>query len=182
MLLLYVAPPSPPAPLSIKATLVANVWREVTNKDGVCQYPASTSRQEASEHYGHGSDSRRKYKFLSSLHRRRIWEVRVLIQVPQEARADNRRLSVKPLPLTTGLTGLTSLCVWVIQWGQILCEPVAFSPSGSSVHGILPDKNTGVGCHFLLQGTSPTQGWNLQLLYYRQTLHSESRGKPFCLH
>ena len=27
-----------------------------------------------------------------------------------------------------------------------------------------PGKNTGVGCHFLLQGIFPTQGWNLQVL------------------
>ena len=28
-------------------------------------------------------------------------------------------------------------------------------PPGSSVHGILQAKNTGVGCHFLLQGGLP---------------------------
>ena len=38
------------------------------------------------------------------------------------------------------------------------------SPPGSSVHGILPVKNTGVGCHFLLQGIFPTQGSDLSLL------------------
>ena len=27
------------------------------------------------------------------------------------------------------------------------------------------DKNTGVGCHFLLQGIFPTQGWNLHFLH-----------------
>ena len=27
-----------------------------------------------------------------------------------------------------------------------------------------PDKNTGVDCHFLLQGIFPTQGWNIHLL------------------
>ena len=31
---------------------------------------------------------------------------------------------------------------------------------GSSVHGDSPGKNTRVGCHSLLQGTFPTQGWN----------------------
>ena len=35
---------------------------------------------------------------------------------------------------------------------------------GSSVHGILPGKNTGVGCHFLLQGIFQTQGSNTCLL------------------
>ena len=34
------------------------------------------------------------------------------------------------------------------------------SPPGSSVHGDSPGKNTGVGCHVLLQGILPTQGLN----------------------
>ena len=37
-----------------------------------------------------------------------------------------------------------------------LCNPMDFSLPGSSVHGIL--QNTGVGCHFLLQGIFSTQG------------------------
>ena len=32
------------------------------------------------------------------------------------------------------------------------CNPMDFSPPDTSVHGIFPGKNTGVGCHFLLQG------------------------------
>ena len=36
-----------------------------------------------------------------------------------------------------------------------LCNPMDCSPSGSSVHGDFPSKNTGAGCHFLLQGISP---------------------------
>ena len=31
------------------------------------------------------------------------------------------------------------------------CDPLDYSPPGSSVHGIFQAKNTGVGCHFLLQ-------------------------------
>ena len=37
------------------------------------------------------------------------------------------------------------------------------SPPGSSVHGDSPGKNTGVGCHVLLQGIFPTQGLNPHL-------------------
>ena len=37
-----------------------------------------------------------------------------------------------------------------------LCNPMDCSPSGSSVHGDSPDKNTGVRCHALLQGIFPT--------------------------
>ena len=32
-----------------------------------------------------------------------------------------------------------------------LCDPMDCSPSGSSVHGDSPSRNTGVGCHALLQ-------------------------------
>ena len=50
-----------------------------------------------------------------------------------------------------------------------LCYPMDHSLPGSSVHGILPSKNTGVGCHALLQGLFPTQGLNpspLSLLHW----------------
>ena len=40
------------------------------------------------------------------------------------------------------------------------CDPMYCSPSGSSVHGDSPGKNTGVGCHALLQGIFWTQGSN----------------------
>ena len=43
------------------------------------------------------------------------------------------------------------------------CNPVGCSPPGSSVHGIFPDKNPGVGCHALLQGVFLNQGLNLGL-------------------
>ena len=46
-----------------------------------------------------------------------------------------------------------------------------YNPPSSSVRGILHDRNTGVGCHFLLQGIFPTQGLNLGLLHCRQTLY-----------
>ena len=35
-----------------------------------------------------------------------------------------------------------------------LGDPMDCSPPGSSVHGDYPGKNTGVGCHALLQGSS----------------------------
>ena len=51
------------------------------------------------------------------------------------------------------------------------------SPPGSSVQGIFPGKNTGVGCHFLLQGIFPTQGSNTSLL---RLLHWEADSFPLC--
>ena len=40
------------------------------------------------------------------------------------------------------------------------CNPTDCSLPGSSVHGVLAGKNTGVCCHFLLQGIFLTQGLN----------------------
>ena len=42
----------------------------------------------------------------------------------------------------------------VAQSCPILCDPIDCSPPGSSVHRNSPGKNTGVGCHVLLQGSS----------------------------
>ena len=50
---------------------------------------------------------------------------------------------------------------------------------GSSVCGIIPGKNTGVGCHFLLHGIFPTEGQNLCLLRWQVGSSPLSRqGKP----
>ena len=51
-----------------------------------------------------------------------------------------------------------------------LCNPMDYSPPGSSVHGDSPGKNTKVGGHVLLQGIFSTQGSNSGLLHYRQIL------------
>ena len=48
----------------------------------------------------------------------------------------------------------------------------------SSVHGDSPDKNTGVGCHALLQKIFQIQGSNSGLLHCRQILYSEPPGSP----
>ena len=45
----------------------------------------------------------------------------------------------------------------VAQSYPILCDPMDCSPPGTSAHGDSPGKNTGEGCHVLLQGIFPTQ-------------------------
>ena len=64
--------------------------------------------------------------------------------------------------------------------GHGSCESVRVSVASDSLwpHGLhptrllcpwgFPGKNTGVGCHFLLQGIFPTQGLNPRLLHCRQ--------------
>ena len=60
-------------------------------------------------------------------------------------------------------------CVYSIaQSCLILCDPMDHSPSGSSVHWMIPGKNTGVGHHFLLQVFSPNQGSNPHLLHWQE--------------
>ena len=59
------------------------------------------------------------------------------------------------------------VCTQLPQLCPTLCSPVDYNsppPQGSSVHGDSPGKNTGVGCHALLQGIFPTQGLNRCLL------------------
>ena len=52
-------------------------------------------------------------------------------------------------------------------------------PQASSVHGDSPGKNTGVGCHVLLQGIFPTQELNRGLLQCKQILHSLAAREAF---
>ena len=55
-----------------------------------------------------------------------------------------------------------------------LCDPWTTAHQALSVHGILQEKNTGVGCHSLLQGIFPIQGSNLSFLHCRHL----SQGSP----
>ena len=60
-----------------------------------------------------------------------------------------------------------------------LWNPKDCSLPGSSVHEDSPGKNTGVGCHALLQGIFPTQGLNLGLPHCRWILyHLSHQGNP----
>ena len=67
----------------------------------------------------------------------------------------------------------------VTQSCPTLCNSMDCSPPGSSVHGDSPDKNTGVGCHALLQGIFPTQGSNRGFLHRRWIFnHLSYQGSP----
>ena len=71
------------------------------------------------------------------------------------------------------------LCL-VTQSCPALCDPMDCSPPGSSVHGDSPGKNTGVGCHALLQGILSTQGSNPGLTHFEQILYRLShQGSPY---
>ena len=70
------------------------------------------------------------------------------------------------------------LCL-VTQSCLTLCNPTDCSLPGSSVHRDSPGKNTGVGCHALLQGIFPAQGRFWTLMHCRQILDPLShQGSP----
>ena len=88
-------------------------------------------------------------------------------------------------------SSLPSLCVCVcaklLQSCPTLCDSIIdCGPPGSSVHGDSPGKNTGVGCHSLLQGIFPAQGSNLCLLgllrWQAGSLPLAPPGKPMIPH
>ena len=58
-------------------------------------------------------------------------------------------------------------CPKLLCCGWLFATPWTSLP-GFSVHRDSPGKNTGVGCHALLQGTFPTQGLNPGLPHCRQ--------------
>ena len=65
------------------------------------------------------------------------------------------------------------LCL-VAQSCPTVCDPLDYSPPGSSVHADSPDKNTEVGWHALLQGIFTTQGLNPGLPHCRWILYQPS--------
>ena len=67
------------------------------------------------------------------------------------------------------------VCVLITQSCLTLCNPM----DCSLPHSSCPGKNTGVGCHALLQGIFPTQGLNSGLpTLQADSLPAEPPGKP----
>ena len=79
------------------------------------------------------------------------------------------------MPITLRHTNHTSIHPRSLQSCPPLCDPMDCSPPGSSVYGDSSGKNTGVGCHFLLQGILTTQGSNPHLL---SLLHWQAGSLP----
>ena len=75
------------------------------------------------------------------------------------------------------------VCAQLLQSCPTLCNPIDYSPPGSSCPRDSPGKNTGVGCHTLLQHMFPTQGSNpclLWLLHCRWILYHWASGEALC--
>ena len=73
-----------------------------------------------------------------------------------------------------------ALCaVCLVTWScPTLCDPMDCSLPGFCVRGNSPGKNTGIGCHALLQGIFLTQGSNSGLPHCRYSLLSKPPEKP----
>ena len=72
--------------------------------------------------------------------------------------------------------------LWVKVLGAQLCltlQPHGLWPARLLCPWNSPGKNTGVGCHSLLQGIFPTQGWNPGLPHCRQILYHFSSSVQF---
>ena len=69
-------------------------------------------------------------------------------------------------PLTICLSCRSAGQCLVAQLGSTLCKLLDSSLPDFSVHGIFSGKNTGVGCHVLLQGIFLTQGSKLSLCVF----------------
>ena len=70
------------------------------------------------------------------------------------------------------------LC-FVAQSCPTLCDPMDYGPPSLSVQGDSPGKNTGVGCHALLQGDLPNPGIKPRSpALQADSFPSEPPGKP----
>ena len=92
-------------------------------------------------------------------------------------------LDLKAWLITVTVCVCACVCVCVLclvaQSCSTLCNCMDSSLPGSSVLGDSLSKNTGVGCHALLQGIFPIQGSNPGLQHCRLILYHLSRqGSP----
>ena len=92
--------------------------------------------------------------FLQALESCQMWE--------SPSRAALGRLSGCLWETQWQCQSLSSVWLFVTQW-TVACQTLLSMG--------LPRQNTGVGCHFLLQGIFPTQGLNMGLLHCSQTLY-----------
>ena len=91
-----------------------------------------------------------------------------------------------PVIIQISTSGIVCMHAKSLQLCLTLCDPMDCSLPGFSVHEDSRGKNTGVGCHALLQRIFPTQGLNphlLCLLHWQVgSLPLVPPGKPFTIY
>ena len=86
-----------------------------------------------------------------TLHRSLSCQLHTFSTIPHHQPSVHPAHARTPLPISM-------LCSAVFSLPVMSDSLRHYGPPGSSVHGDSPGKNTGVGCHALLQGIFPTQG------------------------
>ena len=71
-----------------------------------------------------------------------------------------------------------NVVVQLLSHVWLFCDPMDCSPASLLCPWNFTGKNTGVGCHFLLQGTFSTQGSNPCLLHWQVDSSTGPPGKP----
>ena len=102
--------------------------------------------------------------------------------------AENECMSVQSTDFSTEeYFSCQILRLWVhaklFQSCPTLCDPMDYTPTRLLCPCDAPGKNTGVGCHALLQGIFLMQGLNMhlfQLLHCRQILYHWATGEAPC--
>ena len=89
--------------------------------------------------------------------------------------------SLVKLPIYVSKVLCCAVLCLVTQLCLTFCDSMDRSPPGSSVNGNSPGKDTGVGCHALLQGIFPTQEKNPGLPHCRRILyHLSHQSQEYC--
>ena len=104
---------------------------------------------------------------------------RILIHVTTQKNLEDIMLSEISQPQKDKYPMCAVLCL-VTQLCLTLCNPIDCSLPGSSVHADSPGKNSGVGCHGLLQGIFQPRDRTPGLLHCREILyHLSHQGNPW---
>ena len=82
------------------------------------------------------------------------------------------------LPERKAMTNLAACCCQVASVVSNSVRPHGLQPTRLLRPWDSPGKNTGVGCHFLLQGNIPTQGLNPSPALQTDSLPAQLQGKP----
>ena len=103
----------------------------------------------------------------------RFSECFVLYQIPCT------RKQQRQCPPVQLLSQLLLCCCVLTKLCLTLLRPHRLQPTSLLRPRDFPGKNTGLGCHFLLQGIFPTQGWNPHLLHWQaDSLPLSHQGSP----
>ena len=130
-----------------------------------------------------------RHSNLPEAHLTHIWGITLRCGLPlpspatpsqERSSKKARTLSCKPLyPQCPKWCLSCNSCCLVAKSCLTLCHPHGLQPTRILCPLDLPGKNTGVGCHALLQGIFPTQGSNPGLLHCRWILYQLNQmGSP----